>query len=349
MTTQQTVLGTWLISVLEQFEAQHIPMHLLADAHWLHEASERNPTRPLQMVAVRRLWHQAMKVTNEPLLGVRVGSSLSLQAVNVVAWLAIHSPDLRHSLANSIRYQSLISNSGHSKLQADGEALRISYHVNPGPVAMHAAQIDSVFAGLLRLLRSCRSDRLRPEVLALPGATPTLRRDYENLLDCTVIEAHGEAYMTFSPEALDRPYAAADPQLLQLALRRAQDMLQAQSRTESLVDHVQAMIVSQGLAKVDCSVAAAAMNMSVRTLQRRLESCGTSFRRILEATRMEEALRLLADSHQSLSSIAEVLGYSDPSGLSHAVRAHWGASPRGLREEFASHDGARNQRSSRSE
>jgi len=66
---------------------------------------------------------------------------------------------------------------------------------------------------------------------------------------------------------------------------------------------------------------------------------GTGFRRLLEATRMEEAVRLLGDRSQTLTGIAEILGYSDLSGLSHAVRSHWGSSPRHLREEILSTSG----------
>lgn len=335
MTNTDTVLGTWLISVLEQFEAQNIPMRLLADAQWLKEVTERNPTRPLKMVAVRRLWHQAMKVGGSPLLGLRVGLNLPLQAMNVSAWVVIHSPDLRHSLINAVRYQSLVSNSGRFDLIALHDGLRLNYNVKPSPVVMHAAQIDSVFAGTLRLLRHCRTLQLRPSALALPGATPSVRRDYEQLLDCDVGESNGCPYMDFSCADLDTPFAAADPHLLQMALSRAQDLLHAQSRTESLVDHVQAAILSHGLAGADCSMVANTLCMSVRTLQRRLEVCGTSYRRVLEATRMEEAIRLLGSPSQSLADIAEALGYADLSAMSHAVRAHWGTSPSSLRKELA--------------
>lgn len=335
MTQSETVIGTWLISVLEQFEAQGIPTRLLADASWLREASARSPTRPLRMVAVRRLWHQAMKVGNSPLLGLRVGTSLPLQAMNVTAWLVIHSPNLRQSLRNAIRFQSLISTSGRSELIDQPQGLRLTYHITPSPVAMHAAQVDSVFAGMLALLRHCRSVRLQPSAMGLPGALPAVRHYYEQLLDCDVTESVGPAYMEFRSADLDRPFPAADPHLLQLAIHRAQDLLHAQSRTESLVDHVQATILSQGLARAECREVASALCMSVRTLQRRLEACGTNYRRVLEATRMEEAMRLLGGSAQSLADIAELLGYADLSALSHAVSAHWGTSPRQLRKELA--------------
>jgi AraC-like DNA-binding protein len=67
------------------------------------------------------------------------------------------------------------------------------------------------------------------------------------------------------------------------------------------------------------------MDLSVRTLQRRLVECSTGFRRLLGATRMEEALPLLANPRLPLAIVADQLAYSDASALSHAVRTYLGA------------------------
>lgn len=340
MSSQQTVLATWLISVLQQFEVHGIATSKLGDGVWLQDACKLSPTRPLELVAVRRLWHQAMQVSDNPLLGVHVGLALPLQAMHILTWVVMHSPDLRHALQCAIRHQTLISNSGRFELEATPEGLRIVYLVNPSPVTMHAAQVDSVFAGLLGLLKRCCSFQLKPAQMLLPGAHTSMQPAYESLLQCPVGQSRGRPFMAFLHADLDRPFFGADPHLLHLAQRRASDMLHAQSRTETLVDHVQATIILQGVANADCNSVAAAMSMSVRTLQRRLEACDTSFRRLLEATRMEEAIRLLGDQTQSMTAIADLLGYSDLSALSHAVRSYWGASPRSLRDEILSRSAA---------
>lgn len=334
MSSQKTVLATWLVSVLQQFEAQGIAPDQLGDGVWMQDACKLSPTRPLELVAVRRLWHQAMHVSQTPLLGAHVGLALPLQAMHIMTWIVMHSPDLRHALRNAIRHQGLVSNSGRFDLENTPRGLRVVYAVHPSPVAMHTAQVDSVFAGLLGLLRRCCAYQLNPAQMHLPGAHTALQPAYESLLRCPVGLARQSPSMEFFHADLDRPFFGADPSLLDLAQRRAIDMLHAQSRTQLLVDHVRATIIMLGVSNAESGSVASAMSMSVRTLQRRLEACDTSFRRLLEATRMEEAVRLLADPAQSMGNIADLLGYSDLSALSHAVRAYWGASPRSLREEI---------------
>lgn len=334
MSSPSTVLATWLLSVLSQFEARGIPTTRLLDGAWLQEAGARSPTRPLQMVAVRRLWHQAMQQVDDPVFGFQVGLHLPLQAMNVVAWLVAHSRNLRDGLDQAIRFQSLVSNSGRFDIINDVGGMKVTYRVNPSPVPMHPAQMDSALGGVLGLLRLCVSTEVRPVLAELAGVTPANAAAYAQLLQCEVRAPWETNGLVIAHDVLDTPFAGADPVLFQLALRRAKEMERARNQTETLVDHVQASIVARGFHHATCAAAAEAMDLSVRTLQRRLVECGTNFRRLLEATRMEEALALLAVPGLPLATIADQLGYSDASALSHAVRTHWGASPRHLRDEM---------------
>ena len=72
---------------------------------------------------------------------------------------------------------------------------------------------------------------------------------------------------------------------------------------------------------------AAVMGVSVRTLQRRLAEHGVDFSSIVERTRFEAAMRLMADRSIGLLEIALDLGYSDLSSFSRAFRRWTGVSP----------------------
>jgi AraC-like DNA-binding protein len=134
---------------------------------------------------------------------------------------------------------------------------------------------------------------------------------------------------------LDTPWDAADAGLLRMLLSRADATLQAQGRSSALVDHVLAAVAAQGYGRATIDAVAGSLDMSARTLQRRLAESQTSLRQLVEAARMDEALLLLADSRQPLSMLAERLGYAEPSAFSHAVRGYWGKPPRELRDELA--------------
>jgi AraC-like DNA-binding protein len=92
------------------------------------------------------------------------------------------------------------------------------------------------------------------------------------------------------------------------------------------------------------ALAAAALRMSSRTLQRHLAAWGLSFDEILDDYRKRKALAYLSDGRHSITDIGFRLGYSDAAHFTRAFRRWTGDSPRaalaavqqrGLRGSFA--------------
>lgn len=69
------------------------------------------------------------------------------------------------------------------------------------------------------------------------------------------------------------------------------------------------------------------VDLTPRTLQRRLAREGTSFQQLLDETRQDMARRLLEAPSVSMAQMAGLLGYSDPSGFNRAFNRWFEASP----------------------
>lgn len=331
----QTVISSWISVLLQELRYQGLSPRELAP--WLAQVDRAAPTRQLQQVMVRRIWRHAMMVSSDPLLGLKVGAALPLQATNILGLIIIHSASLRKALAATLRYQSLISNSGHFSLSVSGQRAKLIYTINDGPVAMHPAQIDSVFAGYLGVLYRS-APHLRPESIALPGARKRTQKSYEEHFECRVMPGGSQPLICFRAQDLDEPWVGADQDLLRTLVGRADLALQTRGRADTLVDHVVAEVTAKGFDQATCAGVARSMSLSTRTLQRRLTEAGTSFRKLVEAARMDEALRLMNDRKLSLSEISRSLGYSEPSAFSFAIRTHFGATPRALRNQISGWD-----------
>jgi AraC-like DNA-binding protein len=78
---------------------------------------------------------------------------------------------------------------------------------------------------------------------------------------------------------------------------------------------------------VGMSDVAAALNTSVRTLQRRLEQNGTSFRQLRDQARFELATDMLAETNASVSEISRRLGYEAAASFTMAFKRWSGRSP----------------------
>jgi AraC-like DNA-binding protein len=78
---------------------------------------------------------------------------------------------------------------------------------------------------------------------------------------------------------------------------------------------------------------ASKLNISRRTLQRRLSERDTSFLNILQEVRSKVALRYLSDKRLGITEIAFLLGYGDQGSFSSAFKSWHGVSPRNYRRK----------------
>jgi AraC-like DNA-binding protein len=79
--------------------------------------------------------------------------------------------------------------------------------------------------------------------------------------------------------------------------------------------------------KTSLTQAAQTMHVSERTLKRRLQEEGVSFRGLVAEIRARRAQTLMADDSLSLTDIAARMGFSDPSSFSQVFKRWFGHAP----------------------
>ena len=88
------------------------------------------------------------------------------------------------------------------------------------------------------------------------------------------------------------------------------------------------------------------MNISPRTLRRRLAEKQTTFSKMFENWRIVNARQLLSKGDMPITAIAAILGYNHPSNFERAFKRWTGRSPSGFRANgkntLASNDNASN-------
>jgi len=76
------------------------------------------------------------------------------------------------------------------------------------------------------------------------------------------------------------------------------------------------------------------LEISPRTLQRRLAEVGMTHRRLVTQSRLQRACQLLSRNNTNIKSIARELGFATPSSFSRAFQSWTGTSPRLFRQEI---------------
>jgi AraC-like DNA-binding protein len=143
-----------------------------------------------------------------------------------------------------------------------------------------------------------------------------------------------ESALAFPESSLQSPLLHSDPKLHQLLVRHLRDRYPSRALSPSLIDMARTHILhelSSGRAKVDHI--ATLLDMSRRTLCRKLEEEGTSFKRLLSDVRCAQAVRQLILAPISIHEISAQLGYSEPAAFHRAFRTWFGTTPSEYREQ----------------
>lgn len=346
MVQRQTIIESWFVAVMAQLPRLGVKL----DEQYEPTLDGGKTAKPkyLRLVDIRRLWHRAFEQCPDPYLGLKVGCGLPLQAMNILAVIITHSGSLREALGHIARYHSLVSNSGSFRLRHcnDGE-VTLEYEVTDCVIPMHPTQMDSVFAGAVTFLSRCMPELAGHYSVELPGTSTGLADGYASYLCCPVRLGQSRGRIHFSKTVLDTAWFGSDGQLLACACDVADQRLRAMGYADGLLDQVKALITSTGFATTSIRQTADALGMSQRSFQRRLTEANTSYRQLVEAARVEKALELLHSSGLSNYGIAEMVGYSEPSALTHLLKRFLGKTPGQLRDELRRGSGHRIARSAR--
>jgi AraC-like DNA-binding protein len=151
--------------------------------------------------------------------------------------------------------------------------------------------------------------------------------DFESLLRAPLHFGAAQTRLVFDCESIERPLDGGNPEL---ARHHDAIALEYLSRIER--DNIQwrvREVLTQRLAHGEPSQedVALILNVSARTLQRRLGDCGVTYKEILDETRRVLALAYLSAPRHTVSEVTYLLGFSAGSSFTRAFRRWTGQSP----------------------
>jgi len=187
------------------------------------------------------------------------------------------------------------------------------------------------FEWLLRLVHGLASwFAARPLALLavrFPYARPAHASDYALIYTEEATFDAESLVAALEPAALDWP-VRRDGKDLEAFLEGAPGKIaMLYRRDRDLARAVRELLVDSLSSPPSLDQVAEALGLSARTLHRRLQEEGTSFREVKDALRREIALARLERSDASVAEVAAELGYSEPSAFFRAFQQWTGVAP----------------------
>jgi AraC-like DNA-binding protein len=273
-------------------------------------------------VQLARVLQESRAQLADPRLGSHLGSQWRFGALHLYDYLIATATTLGEALTVSCSYLGIVNeHDGQQWLIEEDDRVTLGY---PGPPDVdpdiQAVVVElGLSVGLTRIRQLLRQDivPLHVELAAAPAG----HRDLAGALGARRVDlGAGRSAVSFARADLSVPMPGADPGLAALLRRHADALIAAPGITPRWIDRFRQVLAARLAAgELSLGVTAAQLGMSPRTLQRRLDREGTSWRGEVDALRREQA-GWLAREGLSGGAIAARLGYSDARVLRRAAR-----------------------------
>ena len=281
---------------------------------------------------MRRLWKLCIEATNDPCFGFIVGQNIQPASLQGLGFSILSSDTLGDALIRMSRYSRLVSTAAKVTLEDRGD--NVDFVVSPlmDMKEFGYTRMDFGIASALQIARTCTGQNIEPIKLQLMRPRPSCAEIIDHFIKAPVIYDAKINALSFSKEQINLRLQGANPELARI---------NDQSVIDSLVrfdkDGIALQVSKIILEKLQTGTPhqediARSMNISLRSLQRKLQTEDTNFNTLLDTTRKELAINYLRQPHRTLGEITYQLGFSAPANFTRAFKRWTGKSPTEFRE-----------------
>jgi AraC-like DNA-binding protein len=302
------------------------PAEILAEAG-LGPAALDHPDKTIPYAAMGILLETAARQTRCPHFGLELGCGVGLSSLGLVGQMMRHAPTVGTALRDFSANHHRSSRGGVVYLLLGKDHGCWGYAIyHPGMIGSRHVYDAAAMIGLNILRELAGGKQIGSIDLLLSHSEPKDMTPYRRSLKIRFSFDCDQTAFLLPRTMVDQPVEGADPTIC----KELQNSVNSLSAAGEL-DVVSALRRTLRIALIGGNVSAVAisaqMGMNRRTLQRRLEAEGTNFQLILDETRYEFAMQLLAHTKLSVAEISLIVGYSEASVLTRGFTQWTGMTP----------------------
>ena len=329
MTAQATVQHPVAIAqVMVNFAARHgVDAQTCLMGTGIGESQLRDPEVLIAREQEMRLIENLMlALPNVPALGFELGLQYNVATFGIWGFVMRISRNLREAVQSALRYLPL--STAYCELSAfiDQEEFGVSADSSAIPQHLRQFLLERDTATAVNLLRELGLSGVRVLRLEYQGRAPEHAARIHSL--CGIAPQYGSARNAIVLRRQDAEIALPmyDAHLVRLLEDQCRSQLERR-QVAGVVGQVRQLILGPLGLMASLEDVARQMAMAPRSLRRRLEEEGSSFRNVVEAERRQLAAQLLQGTEMKIDEMALQLGYGDTASFTRAFRRWFDQAP----------------------
>ncbi|MBD2867343.1 AraC family transcriptional regulator [Paenibacillus arenilitoris] len=277
---------------------------------------------------LERLMLAAADYTGDDYFGLRQGRLTEIEDLGILGYVMTHAGTIAGALAAYRRYNVILCSGFNLEWEEDGDdvMLRLYLHSPDGRMSRHC--MDDMASSLHHLIGRLSARRVPLRELAFSHAAPGDAGPYSDVFGCEPRFGVDSNYLRMDKDVLQYPIMYSDARLLGIFEAIAAETSEKLIGGRALSDRVyQWMLRCIPSYFPTLAQTADSFGMSARSLQVKLKEENRSYNELAAAVRKELAMSYLSKREHSVSDIAYLLHYSEPSAFQSAFKKWTGLTP----------------------
>lgn len=331
-----TFAGRFVLNII-QFAAQQGADYKALLQHSGYSAEELcNEEFRVEAEVYDSVINATLDATQDNLLGLHLGEHLSLSAAGLIYQIVQTSSTVEQALQYCCDFANLGCRALPLSMRISGDEMKVELIPDPiwyasSPDSVHHTA-DGILAFTLREFQNLTFQKQRPTAVHIPYGAKEHRAEYERVFKCPV-HFDGTISMKFKLQDVQQPVVTSDYRLLQVLVQHAEEKLAAIESDSGFTTVVKRSIMNMVKPKFPTiEEVAASLNLSVRSFQRKLSEYGKTYKALLDEVRLDLAKSYLRKPDLSISEIAFLLDYSEPSAFVRSFKRWTGQTPSHFRK-----------------
>ncbi len=322
--TTHSSIAMQLFNTLQHY---HCDAQLLFSQVGLSTTALSDPDVRLEARLLQQIWRQSVELTQDDAFGIQFAKTMHPAALHGLGFAWMASNTLKDAFERLVRYYRLISTAGEVTLEQNHHRYCVSF-ILPVPKGIAApASLDAAMGMFLQYCRFTKDPQFSPVNVELQRLQPKNKAAFDAFFNCPIDYDCDVNRLFFDADSLNSTLASANPMLARVNDEVVANYLNQHDK-QDIVGRLRAKIIEalvNGTPTQDDI--AQSVNMSGRTLQRKLADKGTSFSALLSDIRKELACSYLTQSHRSVGEVTYLLGFSEPANFSRSFKQWTGMTP----------------------
>jgi len=275
---------------------------------------------------VDKLWEQATKVIVDPCFSVDMAAFWHPSQIGALGYAWLASSTLRRAFKRADRYIHVVTEDINLELSDTAAGLKVCVDLEDSVFTLPQLQ-ELVLIIIMHMCRFNFGDELVATQVMMARSEPECSQKIRDYFRTEIQFDAEQTSLTIARSDADRPLPSANKQI---ALMHDEMLMKylIEIKQGDLVQQVKSIILENlPDGTVTDKLVASQLNLSERSLQRRLKEHQTTFRFLLESVREMVAKQYIKNPMNRMSDIAFLLGFSEQSAFSRAFKKWTGKSP----------------------